>query len=88
MPRIHKTDGRVEAYSADKLRGGVVHACRAVMTPLGAAESFALEVEKKISKSVKKHAAMTSRDLKRLTKQVLVGYHPDAAEVYAMEEEF
>ncbi len=87
MTRIHKTDGRVETYSGDKLKDGVVHACRAVMTPLGAAENFALQVEKKISKSVKRHAAMTSRDLKRLTKQALFGYHPDAAEVFAIEEE-
>ena len=87
MPRIHKTDGRVEPYSGDKLMAGVVHACRAVMTPLGAAENFALKVEKRIAKSVKRHAAMTSRDLKRLTKQALNDYHPDAAEVFAIEEE-
>jgi hypothetical protein len=31
---------------------------------------------------------MTSRDLKRLAKQALAGYHPDAAEVFALEEEF
>jgi transcriptional regulator NrdR family protein len=88
MTRIHKTDGRVEAYNSEKLKSGIVHACRAVMTPLGAAERFGHEVEKKISKSVKRQAAMTSRDLKRLAKQALAGYHPDAAEVFALEEEF
>jgi len=88
MLRIHKQNGQVEVYSADKLRAGVVHACRAVMTPLGAAEKFAQEVERRISKSVKKHSAMTSRDLKRLTKNSLAVYHPDAAEVYAISEEF
>lgn len=88
MLRIHKQSGHVEPYSADKLRAGVVHACRAVMTPLGSAEKFAKEVEKKIAKSASKYSAMTSRDLKRLTKNVLAGYHPDAAEVYAISEEF
>jgi transcriptional regulator NrdR family protein len=88
MLRIHKQSGHVEPYSEDKLKAGVVHACRAVMTPLGAAENFAVQVERKIAKSLKKQSAMTSRDLKRLTKNVLVGYHPDAAEVYAIEEEF
>jgi hypothetical protein len=58
------------------------------MTPLGSAEKFANEVEKKISRSIKKHSAMTSRDLKRLTKNSLAVYHPDAAEVYAISEEF
>lgn len=88
MLRIHKQSGHVEPYSADKLRAGVVHACRAVMTPIGAAERFAGEVEGKISKSIGRHSAMTSRDLKRLTKNALASYHPDAAEVYAISEEF
>lgn len=88
MLRIHRTSGHVEPYDSGKLMEGIVHACRAVMTPVGAAENFAIEVEKKVSKSLKRHSAMTSRDLKRLTKNVLVGYHPDAAEVYAIEEEF
>lgn len=88
MLRIHKQSGQVEPYSADKLRAGVVHACRAVMTPLGAAESFGKQVEARISKSASKYSAMTSRDLKRLTKNALASYHPDAAEVFAMSEEF
>lgn len=88
MLRIHKQSGHVEPYSADKLRAGVVHACRAVMTPLGAAEKFGKEVEKRISKSASKYSAMTSRDLKRLTKNALAVYHPDAAEVFAISEEF
>lgn len=88
MLRIHKQSGHVEPYSGDKLRSGVVHACRAVMTPLGAAESFASQVERKISRSIGKYSAMTSRDLKRLTKNALAVYHPDAAEVYAISEEF
>ncbi|MDQ5914032.1 MAG: hypothetical protein QG623_651 [Patescibacteria group bacterium] len=88
MLRIHRTSGHIEVYDGNKLMEGIVHACRAVMTPIGAAENFAIEVEKKVSKSLKRHSAMTSRDLKRLTKNVLVGYHPDAAEVYAIEEEF
>ena len=88
MLRIHKQNGQVEPYSADKLRSGVVHACRAVMTPLGAAERFAKEVEVRISNSASKYSAMTSRDLKRLTKKALAVYHPDAAEVFAISEEF
>jgi transcriptional regulator NrdR family protein len=88
MLRVHKRSGQVEPYSQDKLKAGVIHACRAVMTPFGAAENFAVQVEKKIAKSLKKQSAMTSRDLKRLTKNALAGYHPDAAEVYAIEEEF
>lgn len=88
MLRIHRTSGHIEPYDCNKLMEGIVHACRAVMTPVGAAENFAVEVEKKVSKSLKRYSAMTSRDLKRLTKNVLVSYHPDAAEVYALEEEF
>lgn len=88
MLRIHKQTGHVEPYSADKLKAGIVHACRAVMTPIGAAESFAGQVEGKISGSIGKYSAMTSRDLKRLTKNALASYHPDAAEVYAISEEF
>ncbi len=86
--RIHKKSGLIEPYSQDKLKQGVVHACMAVMTPIGAAERFGQEVEKKIARSVKRHSVMTSRDLKRLTKNFLSSYHPDAAEVYAIEEEF
>lgn len=88
MTRIHKKSGHVESYSGPKLKEGIVHACLAVFTPIGAAEKFAEEVESRIAKSVKRSAAITSRDLKRLTKNVLSGYHPDAAEVYALEEEF
>jgi len=31
MLRIHKQSGHVEPYSADKLKSGVIHACRAVI---------------------------------------------------------
>jgi transcriptional regulator NrdR family protein len=88
MVKIYKHSGRVESYSEAKLKAGVIHACRAVMTPLGAAERFGHEVERKISRSIQKYSAMTSRDLNRLTKNALAAYHPDAAEVYAIHEEF
>lgn len=88
MTKVHRRSGHIEPYSPEALKEGIIHACRAVMTPLGSAERFAIEVEKKVSKSIERHALMTSRDLKRLTKNALGSYHPDAAEVYAIEEEF
>jgi hypothetical protein len=86
--KIYKEDGIVESYSPDKLKLGVRAACLAVHTPLGAAERFAKEVEGKVSGSVKNSSAITLRDLKRRTREILSLYHPDAAEVFALEEEF
>lgn len=88
MTRVHRNSGKIEHYDSDKVKSGVIESCRAVFTPLGAAERFAEEVESKVQESVKEKAAVTSRDLKRLAKDFLGSYSPDAAEVYAMEEDF
>lgn len=88
MTKIHRNSGHVELYSADKLKEGVIHACLAVGTPVGAAEQFAKQVEKKVAKVILQKSAVSSRDLKRLVKNALNSYNPDAAEVYAVEEEF
>jgi hypothetical protein len=56
--------------------------------PLGAAEKFAEEVEGKVFAAVEEHISVTSRDIKRLAKNALWVYHPDAAEIYALEEAF
>ena len=88
MPKVHRNSGKVESYSGEKLREGIVRTCRAVLTPLAAAERFAEEVEKRVFESISEHATVTSRDVKRLAKNALSIYHPDAAEVYALEEAF
>ena len=88
MPKVHRNCGKVESYNGEKLRDGVVRACRAVLTPLGAAEKFAEEVEGKVFAAVEEHISVTSRDIKRLAKNALRVYHPDAAEIYALEEAF
>ena len=67
MPKVHRNCGKVESYNGEKLRDGVVRACRAVLTPLGAAEKFAEEVEGKVFAAVEEHISVTSRDIKPLS---------------------
>ncbi len=86
--KIYKNQGKIEYYDPIKLKAGVLSSCLAVQTPPAAAKNFADSVEKKVAKALKNQTAMTLRDLKRVAKKNLSLVHPDAAEVYAIEEEF
>ena len=88
MPKVHRNCGKVESYNGEK-RVDPLH-----LQIAGAGNALvndhitAQEVEGKVFAAVEEHISVTSRDIKRLAKNALGVYHPDAAEIYALEEAF